>query len=48
MKPILTALAFSLSVAPAYSMNIDNITPVLTFPEPEPQPATKDADGINK
>lgn len=52
MKLPLTALvvALSLVVSPTLAQNVDmsTLTPVLTYPDPAPEPATKDASGIDK
>ncbi|MFN3207605.1 MAG: hypothetical protein ACE369_01125 [Roseovarius sp.] len=51
MKQIfLTAmLALTAVSAPAMAMNVDmsSLTPVLTFPEPAPEPVTQGAGGID-
>ncbi|KNX41378.1 hypothetical protein ROTO_20670 [Roseovarius tolerans] len=52
MKPILTAfvLAVSLAASPVLAFSIDagSLTPTLTYPDPAPQPVTKDQGGISK
>jgi hypothetical protein len=52
MKRSLIVLAMTLSTAvtPAFSLGIDvgSITPVLTFPQPAPEPVTQDNTGIEK
>jgi len=51
MKQLLltTVIAFSTLSAPVMAMSIDtsSITPVLTFPEPAPDPVTQDTSGID-
>jgi len=50
MKPLLTALLVSLAAAPALAQSIDvgSMIPVLTWPEPAPEPVTQDAGGIDQ
>ena len=52
MKRSLTALTFALGIAfvPAASMAFDmsSLTPTLTYPEPTPEPVTRDATNINE
>lgn len=51
MKQILLTATFVLSTlaAPVMAMNVDmsSLTPVLTFPEPAPEPVTQGAGGID-
>ena len=49
MKPLLTALALSVATTPAVAFGVDmgSVTPVLTFPEPAPEPVTQDQSGID-
>ncbi len=51
MKQILLTAAVALTTlgAPALAMNVDmsSLTPVLTFPEPAPEPVTQGAGGID-
>ncbi|WP_294609675.1 hypothetical protein [uncultured Roseovarius sp.] len=52
MKQIVTAVALSLSFAasPVLALGIDmnTLTPVLTYPDPAPAPVTQGNNGINK
>jgi len=51
MKPLFltVTLAVSALAAPAMAMNVDmsSLTPVLTFPEPAPEPVTQGDAGID-
>ncbi|WP_201455393.1 hypothetical protein [Roseovarius atlanticus] len=51
MKQILLTVTLVLTAlsAPAMAMNVDmsSLTPVLTFPEPAPEPVTQGAGGID-
>lgn len=42
---VLSALA---PMAQAITVDVDNLTPVLTFPEPQPQTVSKNATSINR
>ncbi|HKL20950.1 MAG TPA: hypothetical protein VJ904_04045 [Tichowtungia sp.] len=50
MKTLLSALFVASLAAPAAAMSIDmnSLTPTLTFPEPAPTPVTQDNGGISK
>ena len=52
MKQIVTAIAlsFSLVASPvmAFGINMSTLTPVLTYPDPAPEPVTQGNGGINK
>lgn len=52
MKLIVTAIALSLSLAAspvmAFGINMSTLTPVLTYPDPAPEPVTQGNSGINK
>ncbi|WP_297770904.1 hypothetical protein [uncultured Roseovarius sp.] len=52
MKPTFTAFVFALSLAAspvlAFSVDMSSLTPTLTYPDPAPQPVTKDQGGISK
>lgn len=46
---LIPVLALSALAAPVMAQNVDtsSLTPVLTFPEPAPEPVTQDAGGID-
>ena len=56
MKPLVitqtiaVVLALSVTAAPvlAQSLSIGGLTPTLDFPEPAPEPVSKDVNGIDK
>ncbi|SHL75376.1 hypothetical protein SAMN05444414_1366 [Roseovarius marisflavi] len=52
MKQIVTAIALSLSLAAspvlAFGIDVNSLTPVLTYPDPAPAPVTQGNSGINK
>ena len=50
-KPLIAlVVALSLSAAPviAQSFDMGSLTPTLDFPEPSPEPVSKDRSGIDK
>ncbi|MEX0316334.1 MULTISPECIES: hypothetical protein [unclassified Ruegeria] len=52
MKPLMIALSLTLATmaAPVMALSVDmsNLTPTLTFPEPAPEPVSQDAVIISK
>lgn len=49
MKPLVATILIALSLpAMAQSVDISSMTPTLTWPDPVPEPVTKDAAGIDE
>lgn len=46
--PFFLALLVAAPQAQAFGMDMSSLTPVLTFPEPAPEPVTRDKSGIDQ